>query len=86
MSIPEYQVLMLPLLELASDGKEHTVREAKEVFAARFELTDDDEYFLHLRTCWRGWLSTCWWPWATAVLAAMPEWRLDSPGMEASTG
>jgi restriction system protein len=43
MSIPDYQVLMLPLLQLASDGKDHTVREAKEVAAARFELTEDDK-------------------------------------------
>jgi restriction system protein len=28
MSIPDYQTLMLPLLRIAADGKEHTKREA----------------------------------------------------------
>lgn len=39
MPIPDYQTLMLPLLRYASDGNEHTTREAVEVLAAEFQLT-----------------------------------------------
>lgn len=46
--MPDYQTLMLPLLELAADGEEHAFREAVETLAARFGLTDervDQDYF-----------------------------------------
>jgi len=33
---------MLPLLEFAADGSEHTLREARDVLAQRFELTDEE--------------------------------------------
>jgi len=39
MPIPDYQTLMLPLLQFAADGKDHTTREAVEVLAAEFQLT-----------------------------------------------
>jgi len=42
MSIPDYQSIMLPLLEFAGDEREHTVREAIEALAARFGLTDQE--------------------------------------------
>lgn len=42
MAIPDYQTLMLPLLELAGDGQEHSMRDAVEELAATFELTDDE--------------------------------------------
>jgi len=42
MPIPDYQTLMLPVLELARDGREHTLREAIEAMAARFHLTNAD--------------------------------------------
>ena len=42
MAIPDYQSLMLPLLELASDQLEHSLREAMDTLAARFDLTDAD--------------------------------------------
>jgi restriction system protein len=42
MSIPDYQQLMLPVLKLASDGREHTNAEATEKLAAHFSLTDED--------------------------------------------
>ncbi|HYM15307.1 MAG TPA: restriction endonuclease [Dehalococcoidia bacterium] len=42
MTIPEYQTLMLPLLELASDGEEHRVSEAVESLADRFQLTVEE--------------------------------------------
>jgi len=42
MAIPDYQMLMLPLLELASDGQEHTNAEAVEKLAAQLHLTEED--------------------------------------------
>ena len=38
--IPEYQSFMLPLMRLASNGEEHSMREAYEVLADEFALTD----------------------------------------------
>ena len=42
MPIPGYQTLMLPLLELAGDGQEHTLREAYDILADKYELTDNE--------------------------------------------
>ena len=42
MAIPDYQSIMLPLLELAGDGETHQVRKAMELLAQRFTLTDDE--------------------------------------------
>ena len=40
MAIPDFQSFMLPVLEMAADGKEHTLAEAREFLAQRFGLTD----------------------------------------------
>jgi restriction system protein len=40
MAIPDYQTLMLPLLRIASGGREHRVRDALEQLASEFKLTD----------------------------------------------
>ncbi|WP_309742221.1 MULTISPECIES: restriction endonuclease [unclassified Chamaesiphon] len=43
MSIPDFQSIMLPLIELASDGKEHKLSETIEHLAAtHFNLTDTE--------------------------------------------
>ena len=42
MPIPDYQAIMLPLLKFASDGKEHTLREALDALALQFKLTDQE--------------------------------------------
>lgn len=42
MTIPDYQTLMLPLLELAADGREHRTRDVLEPLAMRFELTAEE--------------------------------------------
>ena len=42
MAIPDYQSIMLPLLEYASDKKEHTRRQAVEVLADHFGITEDE--------------------------------------------
>lgn len=41
MPIPDYQSIMLPLLEYAGDKKEHTLRQTIEDMAETFALTDD---------------------------------------------
>lgn len=40
MSIPDFQTIMLPLLELAGDGKEHKLSDAIEYLATHFNLTE----------------------------------------------
>lgn len=40
MPIPEFQSLMLPLLTLAQDGREHSLAEARQVIARQIGLTD----------------------------------------------
>ncbi len=40
MALPDFQSIMLPLLRFASDGKEHSLREAIEALAGQFGLTD----------------------------------------------
>ena len=42
MTIADYQTLMLPLLRIASDGREHSMREAVEHLAGQFHLTDEE--------------------------------------------
>lgn len=39
MAIPDYQSIMLPLLKLASDKKEHSMREAIEFLASFFKVS-----------------------------------------------
>lgn len=43
MAIPDFQTLMRPLLEFASDGKQHSLHEAREALAGRFKLTDEEK-------------------------------------------
>lgn len=40
MPIPDYQTLMLPVLRLAADGREHRFRDAIEQLASDFNVTD----------------------------------------------
>jgi restriction system protein len=42
MAIPDFQTFMLPVLQLAADGQIHTLAEARETLANRFELTPED--------------------------------------------
>lgn len=43
MPVPGFQDFMLPLLDLASDGKEHSLAEARTALAARFSLSEEDQ-------------------------------------------
>jgi restriction system protein len=61
MAIPDYQSLMLPLLLLFKDKKEHHVRETLEILAKEFNLSEDDrkellpsgvDFVLHNRIGW----------------------------------
>jgi len=40
MVIPDFQSLMLPLLEIVKDGQEHSHRDVSEILAAQFNLSD----------------------------------------------
>ncbi len=42
MSIPGFQTLMLPLLTLAADQREHSLSETTEALASQFDLSDDE--------------------------------------------
>jgi restriction system protein len=42
MGIPDFQSIMLPLLQTISDGKEYRVREAVEALSATFGLSDEE--------------------------------------------
>ena len=42
MGVPDFQSLMLPLLRLAADQKEHTLASAREALSKTLDLTDED--------------------------------------------
>lgn len=42
MPIPDFQSFFKPLLEIAADGKEHTMKEARQMIAANMKLTEAD--------------------------------------------
>lgn len=48
MSVPGYQEFMLPLLEMARDGREHSVRDSIEEMANRMGLSEEDRLGLDL--------------------------------------
>lgn len=43
MAIPDYQSIMLPLLQFAADDKEHSLREAIESLSPEFKLAEDEK-------------------------------------------
>jgi restriction system protein len=42
MGVPDFQSFFKPLLGLASDGKEHSIQEARKAIAARMSLSDEE--------------------------------------------
>ena len=42
MAIPDYQTLMLPLLELAEDQKEHNIKDAVNILSEKYNLTEQE--------------------------------------------
>jgi len=43
MSIPDFQTMMLPFLQLASDGQEHSLHEAVDLLASQYSLTEEEK-------------------------------------------
>ena len=43
MPIPDFQTIMLPLLEFLKDGTEHAMRDATETLANRFKLNEEEQ-------------------------------------------
>jgi restriction system protein len=43
MAIPDFQSLMLPLLEILGDGTERSNADIAKVLAQRFQLTDSED-------------------------------------------
>jgi restriction system protein len=41
-AIPDFQTLMLPLLQLAADGEEHSLAESREPLAEQFKLAEEE--------------------------------------------
>ncbi len=46
MAIPDFQTIMLPLLEIAGDGEEHNIRDATIQLGKYFNLTEDEQAIL----------------------------------------
>lgn len=42
MAVPDFQSFFKPLLDIAADGKEHSIQEARDVIAARMKLSETD--------------------------------------------
>lgn len=42
MAVPDFQSLMLPILKLAQDGRDHSVGEAIKVLASEFRLSEEE--------------------------------------------
>jgi restriction system protein len=42
MAVPDFQSLMLPLLRIAADSREHSLAEARDMLAAEFKLSDTE--------------------------------------------
>ncbi len=42
MAVPDFQSLMLPIVEFAADGQEHSLREARESLAKRLGVTEEE--------------------------------------------
>lgn len=42
MAVPDFQTMMLPFLQMARDGNEHSLKEAREILASHYNLTQDD--------------------------------------------
>jgi restriction system protein len=61
MPVPDFQTIMLPLLELAGDGQEHSISEAEDALAVQFNLSQEErrellpsggQTFLYNRVGW----------------------------------
>lgn len=64
MAIPKYESMMLPILELAADGNEHSMKEATRHIGEYFNLSDEERTRIHEKSGQRvianrvGWART----------------------------
>ncbi len=42
MAVPDFQSFFKPLLEIAGDGKEHAIKDARKIIASHMKLTEED--------------------------------------------
>ena len=42
MPIPDFQTLMLPMLQIANDGKEYTVHDFTDMLAKQFNVSEEE--------------------------------------------
>ncbi len=42
MAVPDFQSFFKPLLDVAADGKEHPMKEAREIIAKRMNIAEAD--------------------------------------------
>lgn len=42
MAVPDFQSFFKPLLEIAADGKEHSIKEARELIATKMNISEED--------------------------------------------
>lgn len=42
MAVPDFQSFFKPLLEIAADGEDHSIRDARTIIAQTFALSDSD--------------------------------------------
>jgi restriction system protein len=76
MAVPGYQELMLPLLQIAADGQEHTFGEAMAALAERMQLSQQDQgALLPSGTQTRFYNRFCW-----AVTYLQKSLLLEKPG------
>ena len=61
MAIPDFQTLMLPLLKIAGDGREHYIHDAVNKLGENFEVSEEEKAQLlpsgqqpifYNRVCW----------------------------------
>jgi restriction system protein len=43
MAVPDFQSFFKPLLDVAADGKEHAMKEAREIIAKRMKIAEEDD-------------------------------------------
>jgi restriction system protein len=48
MPVPDFQSFFKPLLDIAADGKEHPMKEAREITAKRMNIAEADLREMHL--------------------------------------
>lgn len=91
MSIPDFQTIMLPLLEFSADDREHSKAEAVEHLAAKFGLTEEERKTLLPSGRQRVFDNRVGWARTYMVKAGLLEsmrrgfWRITAQGQQVLT-